>query len=111
MTTQWLYVTRPARPAMLTDGRTEHEQRVLADHVAHVSRLAEEGVIFLIGRTQTTTPDTIGLAMFFADSEEEARAFMNSDPAIAGGMMTGELFPYRVAFGNVESFARALADD
>ena len=50
----------------------------------------------------------MGVAMFWAEDENEASAFMNSDPAIVQGVMTGELFPYKVAFGNVESFSRAL---
>jgi uncharacterized protein YciI len=94
---------------MLSEGPTEREQRVVGEHVAHVSRLADEGVVFLIGRTQTRTPNTMGFAMFWADDEEAARIIMNRDPAIAQGVMTGELFPYKVAFGNVQSFATALA--
>jgi uncharacterized protein YciI len=94
---------------MLSEGPTEREQRVVGEHVAHVGRLADEGVVFLIGRTQTTTPNTMGFAMFWAEDEDEARGIMNSDPAIVQGVMTGELFPYKVGFGNVESFAAALA--
>ena len=109
MASQWLYITRPTRPEMLSEGPTEREQEVVAEHVAHVSRLADEGTIFLIGRTQTTTPKTMGFAMFWAEDEYDATAFMNSDPAIVNGVMTGELFPYKVAFGHVESFAKALA--
>jgi hypothetical protein len=91
---------------MLQTGPTEQEQEVMRAHSSHAARFATEGKIFLIDRTQIA-PDTMGLAMFFAETEEEARTFMDSDPAIAGGVMTGELFPYKVAFGNVESFAGA----
>lgn len=109
MASQWLYITRPTRPEMLSEGPNEHEQRVIGEHAAHVSRHADEGKVFLIGRTQTKTPKTMGFAMFWAEDEYDAAAFMNTDPAIVNGVMTGELFPYKVAFGNVESFAKALA--
>jgi uncharacterized protein YciI len=31
------------------------------------------------------------------ETEDEALAIMNNDPAVAAGVMTAELFPYRVA--------------
>jgi hypothetical protein len=37
-----------------------------------------------------------------------ARTIMESDPAINEGVMRGELFPYRIAFGNAGGFAMAL---
>jgi uncharacterized protein YciI len=94
---------------MLQSGPTEDEKRVVGEHAAHVSRLAGEGIMFLVGRMQTASPDTMGFAIFFAEDEKEARRIMASDPAIVAGVMTGELFPYKVAFGNVDSFAKALA--
>ncbi len=33
---------------------------------------------------------------------------MESDPAINEGVMSGELFPYRIAFGNADGFKKAL---
>lgn len=107
---QWLYVLSPTRPEMLVSGPTPTEQAAIQRHAAHVSALADQGVMLLVGRTQTNGPDTIGLALFLATDEAAARAIMQSDPAIAGGVMTGELFPYRIAFGNVEAFGRALED-
>ncbi|NLL89375.1 MAG: hypothetical protein GX228_10760 [Firmicutes bacterium] len=38
-----------------------------------------------------------GVVIFEADSEEEARFLMETDPAVEEGIMTAELFPYRVA--------------
>jgi hypothetical protein len=46
-----------------------------------------------------------------AEDEAAAPAIMNSDPAILNGVVTGELFPYKLAFGNVDSFSTALAAD
>lgn len=108
MASQWLYIARPTRPEMLQTGPTELEERIIAAHAAHVAKLAASGTIFLAGRTQTTTEDTMGLVLLLADSEDEARAIMNADPAITGGVMSGQLFPYKVAFGNAAVFAEAL---
>jgi len=64
--------------------------------------------MLMVGRTQTTTPDTMGLAVFLAEDEAAARALMQSDPAILEGVMRGELFPYKIAFGNADGFRAAL---
>jgi len=105
---QWLYVLHPKRPEMLVSGPTPEEQATIGRHAEHVANLAANGVMLMVGRTQTTTPDTLGLAVFIAEDEGRARAIMESDPAVAGGVMTAELFPYRIAFGNAEGFRAAL---
>ena len=38
------------------------------------------------------------IAILEAGTEDQARAIMGSDPAIASGLMTGELRPLRVVF-------------
>ena len=50
----------------------------------------------------------MGLAVFLAEDEAAARALMQSDPAILEGVMRGELFPYKIAFGNADGFRAAL---
>lgn len=94
---EYLYRLRPIRAAMITEGATDSERRIIRSHVAHLQRLADEGVVLLAGRTQTGAEDTFGLVIFKADSEDAARRIMESDPAIAGGVMSAELFPYAVA--------------
>ncbi len=105
---QWLYVLRPNRPEMLLSGPTAEEAATIGRHAAHCEALGRQGVMLMVGRTQTSTPDTIGLAVFLAEDESAARAVMESDPAVAEGVMSGALFPYRIAFGNAEAFKEAL---
>ena len=40
---------------------------------------------------------TFGLVIFEATDEPAARAFMESDPAVTGKIMTAQLHPYSVA--------------
>lgn len=105
---QWLYVLRPNRPEMLVSGPTPAEAATVGRHAAHCDTLGHEGVMLMVGRTQTSTPDTMGLAVFVAEDEAAARRIMESDPAIVEGVMSGNLFPYKIAFGNAEGFRRAL---
>ena len=63
---EWLYILRPLREAMLTEGPTEDELRVLGEHVAHLTRLRDEGTLVLAGRTQYDDMRTIGLVVLRA---------------------------------------------
>jgi uncharacterized protein YciI len=93
---------------MLVSGPTPDEAATIGRHVAHCAVLGNQGVMLMVGRTQTTTPDTMGLAVFIAEDEAAARAIMESDPAVMEGVMTADLFPYRIAFGNADAFRSAL---
>jgi len=94
---QYLYRLSLTRPALLTEGPTAAEQATLGRHVAHLEALKARGSLILAGRTLTTGPETFGIAILEAVDGVEARAIMNADPAVAEGLMTAELFPYRVA--------------
>lgn len=94
---QYVYLLRPRRLAMLTEGPTPEEGEALAGHVAYLERLAAEGDVLIAGRTQTTDEHTLGLVVLQAASEKAANRVMNGDPAVAGGVMSAALFPYRIA--------------
>jgi len=55
------------------------------------------GQLILAGRTEEPGDKTFGIAIFEALDEAAARAFMQADPAVAGGLMTAELHPFAVA--------------
>jgi uncharacterized protein len=97
MMEQWLYILKPTRLGMVTEGPTVEEAATVSRHFAHLQALTEKGVMILVGRTQNADENTIGLAIFEAEDEAAARNLMESDPAVAGGVMTATLYPYRVA--------------
>jgi uncharacterized protein YciI len=94
---QFIYMLRLADPTMLQRGPNPQEQAIVGRHFAYARELAEEGVMILVGRTQTTDPETFGIAVFEAEDEKVARAIMRADPAVAEGLMRGELRPFKVA--------------
>jgi uncharacterized protein len=95
---QFLYCMRPVRLAMLVDGPTDQEVLILGEHFTYLSKLVEDGIVLMVGRTLSTDErSSFGIVVFAASSDEEARALMNSDPAIAQGLMEAELFPFTVA--------------
>jgi uncharacterized protein YciI len=95
--TQYLYRIQPTRATMLTEGATEAEAAKVSAHFNYLKSLMEQGVVILAGRTLNTDPTSFGIIIFNADSDEAARALVDADPAVSGGVMRAELFPYRVA--------------
>lgn len=94
---QFLYRIVPTRAEMLVGGPTAREMSIIEAHFAYLQKLAADGVLAMAGRTVDTGPATWGIAVFSAPSRAAAEAVMRADPAIAEGVMHGELFAYRVA--------------
>jgi uncharacterized protein YciI len=82
---------------MLSEGPTAEEEAILAEHFNYLKALAEQGVVQLAGRTQTTDESSFGIIIFRAETEAAARKIMNDDPAVREGVMLARFFPYRIA--------------
>jgi uncharacterized protein YciI len=94
---QFLYRIQPTRWEMLTEGANEYESAKVSEHFNYLKTLMTQGVVILAGRTLNTDPDSMGIIIFNADDESAARSIVDNDPAVAGGVMSATLFPYRVA--------------
>jgi uncharacterized protein YciI len=94
---QFLYLIRPVRHTMLTEGPTEDEQFIVSEHFKYLQRLMADGVLILAGRTQDVDPEGMGIVVFNAESEDAARGIMQNDPAVHAGVFSARLFPYRIA--------------
>jgi uncharacterized protein YciI len=93
---EFLYKLLLVRGDMLRTGPTPQEQAVVAEHFAYLQDLAVKGAMILVGRTLTTDENTMGLAIFRAESEEVALQIMNGDPAVKKGVMTATLYPFKI---------------
>ncbi len=91
---RYLYRLHPTRNAMISDGPTEAEAELIGLHFDYLKRLTERGVALFVGRT--TDASAFGLVVYEAESDEIAEAILQSDPAVAGGVMRGEWFPFRI---------------
>src|SRR4030095_452557 len=94
---QFIYVLKPTRLEMLTEGPTPEEAETVSRHFAYLKDLTERGVMILVGRTQNKDENTFGIAIFEAEDEAAARQIMENDPAIIGDVMNATLYPYKVA--------------
>ena len=91
---------------MLTEGANTEERDAIGRHFKYWENLTQGGRALLVGRTQTSTPDTLGLAIFLSTDEEEARGIANADPAVSEGVFHARVYPYKVALlGNAAAFA------
>ena len=82
---------------MLSEGPTPEEERIVGDHYSYLKKLTDQDVVILAGRTLNTDESGFGIIIFRADSEEAARRIVADDPAVRGGVMRAELYPYRIA--------------
>lgn len=91
---EWIYFIHAPREdfgATMTD----EESEVWGVHFERLQRLLAEGVLVMAGPTLGRT--NTGIAVFEAPDEAAARRLMEEDPAIASGIATGELRPFRVS--------------
>ena len=94
---QFVYILKPVRKDMASTGPNKVEEAVMVEHVRYVEELARRGMLVLAGQTNGDEDHTFGIAVFEAGSEACARDMMNKDPAVWRGVMTGELYPFRIA--------------
>jgi len=94
---QWIYLLKPSRLEMVTEGPTPEETQAVSRHFAYLKDLTEKGVMILMGRTQNNDENTLGIAIFEAEDESAARMIMENDPAVSAGVMRAVLYPYQIA--------------
>jgi uncharacterized protein len=94
-TNVFMYTLRPTRPAMLSEGATDAECMLAGQHWAYSQELLRRGLIVFAGRTMDTTADSFAFCVVRADSEAAARAAMEGDPAVSGGVFQARLYPFQ----------------
>jgi uncharacterized protein YciI len=91
---EWVYFLVAPRPTFAEDA-TDFETAKMGEHFGYLQQLLANNTLILAGRTQDEPP--LGIAIFEAPDETAALDVMSHDPAIAAGVVRGELHPYAVA--------------
>ena len=91
---EWIYFIHPPREDFAAT-MTEAEQEVWAAHFDRLRALLAEGTLILAGPTLGRV--NTGIAVIEAPDLAAAEKLMNEDPAIASGIATGELRPFRAS--------------
>ena len=90
----WIYFLHAPREDFAAT-MTDAEGDVFGEHFAYLQRLLADGTLVLAG--PTLGPINTGINIFEAPDRAAAEAVMAADPAIAGGIVTGELREMRVS--------------
>jgi uncharacterized protein YciI len=94
---QFVYVLKVS-PVFHDPGKwTQKENEAVGRHFARLKEAAAAGRVIFAGKTNEPLDATFGLVVFEAESEEAARQFMESDPAVTAGVMSATLHPYALA--------------
>jgi uncharacterized protein YciI len=94
---QFIYVLKLVPRLHDDKAWTDADKAIASRHFAHLTAATKAGQVILAGRTTEAGDRTFGLVIFEAEDEAAARAFMESDPAVAEKVMTAQLHPYTVA--------------
>jgi uncharacterized protein YciI len=73
---------------------SSEEEMVMSEHFERLKRALADGVLVLAG---PCLDGDFGIVVFRAKSEEEAKEFMENDPAVKHGIMIAELHPFHVS--------------
>lgn len=92
--TEWVYFLHPPRENFAAT-MTAPEAEVFGRHFAYLQGLLADGILVLAG--PTLGEKNTGITIFRAPDEAAAHAVMAGDPAVAEGIVTGELRPFRVS--------------
>jgi uncharacterized protein YciI len=94
---QYVYVLKLTPRMHQQSAWTDAENAAVGQHFDRLAKATEAGQVILAGRTIEAPDKTFGLVVFEADSDEAARRFMESDPAVTANVMSATLHPYSVA--------------
>jgi uncharacterized protein len=92
---RWVYRIVPTRPEIL-DGATDDEAEAVAEHLDYQAALKSAGILIMAGPTDVAA-GLWGVTLFEAPDEATAYAVMQTDPAVARGVVDATLYPYAVA--------------
>jgi len=94
---QFLYKLKLKPQYLDQNNWTDKENDIVQRHFMRLKELTEKGTVILAGRTLNEDETQFGIVVIEVDSEKEAQNLMESDPAVAEGIMDATLFPYQVA--------------
>ena len=94
---EFIYVLKLIPRLYQEENWTAVDEGIVQHHFERLKEMTDSGTVILAGRTLNEEENAFGIVVFEADDEKQAKAFMEEDPVVREGIMTAELFPYRVA--------------
>ena len=78
---------------------TKEDQGTVGQHFQRLVKMKDDGIVVLAGRMELPldNPDMMGIVIFYAKDEKEAKQFMEDDPAVKAKIMNAKVHPYGLA--------------
>jgi len=77
---------------------TKEDEMMIEKHFLRIKEDFELSKIIHVGKTLIENHQGFGLVIFRCENEEEAIEYINEDPAIKEGIMSGSCLEYKVVF-------------
>ena len=93
---QFLYTLKLRDDLFEIKNWTSKENQIVTDHFNRLKDDMEKGIVILAGRTTNMDKSGIGIVIFNMASKDEAKKYMNQDPAVKASIMKAEVFSYKI---------------
>lgn len=96
---EWLGVLTLTEKYKIAANWDAEAEKIGMEHYKRLLKMKTEGIVVLAGRMQIpiNDPNMMGLVIFYAKDEQEAKDFMMSDPAVKSNIMLAKVYPYSIA--------------
>lgn len=94
---EYIYVLKLIPRLYDEENWTEEDRDIVRKHFVRLKDFCDEGKVILAGKTDREYEKDFGIVIFLEENDKTAEIFMNEDPAVKYGIMTAEVFPYRIA--------------
>lgn len=89
---QYIFVILKTGPAKIEDKAKLNE--LFRGHMENIGRLADEGKLVVAGPFMKNDKNYRGLFIFNVKTVEEAKALLDTDPAVKAGVFEAEMVPW-----------------
>jgi uncharacterized protein YciI len=89
----FIYIVKPFKDNF-NETATDEENLIMGEHFIYLKKLLEEKTLILAGPELNAK---FGIAVLETDSEEKASDIMKNDPAVAKGVFSAQLYPFRIS--------------
>ncbi|MEH7385301.1 YciI family protein [Bacillus sp. JJ1521] len=99
---EYIYILKLIPRLQEAQNWTEEDHGIVTDHFIRLKKFCDDGKVILAGKTDREDEKGFGIVIFKEENDEKADAFMKEDPTVKLGLMTAEVFPYRVALSKID---------
>jgi uncharacterized protein len=90
---QFIFFIKPHKENF-ADTMTDEEGMIMSEHFFYLKGLLEQGKLVIAGPELS---GKFGMGVYETESLEEAKALLDNDPAVKSGIVTPEIYPFRVS--------------